>query len=718
MKRLILILMSVFFLTGILSAADSIVVSTMKTGVMGGDISGIEFINANTGFIVADDISYPANNSIIKTTDGGLTWTRLVVSALTNRPRSIDFVNASVGFAAGYGGMVIKTTDGGNTWTALTTGVTTNLNDVKFWDVNTGYICGSSGLVMKTTDGGTTWVTQATTGTNTRYAIEFMSANEVLVAGSSTTVSKTTDGGTTWTLQTINPITPVISIYDIQKISSTTIIACGTSQVIFRSTDAGLTYNVALDNGASAIYSISFADSLNGILVGSNGLNYRTTNGGLTFDSVGVNVFTAQVCRAVYMKSPTEVMVGADMGNILRSTNGGSAWNLLTTASYLYGMDFLDANTGICVGYRGIVLKTTNGALGWNDIKTIQGFEAYDVDIVNTSTVFVGSASGRFYSSVDGGLNFSERNLPNVSSGSTKTLWFFNANEGFAGGEMGSIYKTTNAGLTWTSVFSFGASYNNVEDILFVNDSVGYACGEVGKFVKTTNRGQTWDSTGIDGPNTSTLWEMSFLNVNTGYVGSTNGCIYKTTNGGANWTLQTDTTGLYTVDVIDIDVQSETRGVAAGELGKLFKIQNANQWVVDKTILTNWGLADNLWNVKFVNSSTAFVSGYNGTVYKLNVLTGTGVGSEISLSDYSLNQNYPNPFNPLTTIEFSIPKQEYVNLKVYDLLGKEIKTLVSNNLQSGKYSVNFDASNLPSGMYFYKLTAGSYSSVKKMTLIK
>jgi hypothetical protein len=122
--------------------------------------------------------------------------------------------------------------------------------------------------------------------------------------------------------------------------------------------------------------------------------------------------------------------------------------------------------------------------------------------------------------------------------------------------------------------------------------------------------------------------------------------------------------------------------------------------------------------VKFVNTNTAFVSGYNGTVYKLNVLSGTGIDNEISLSEYSLSQNYPNPFNPVTTIEFSIPKQEFVSLKVYNILGEEISTLVNSSMQTGKYSVYFDGSKLPSGMYFYKLTAGNYSSVKKMMLIK
>ena len=715
MKKLILILITVITITGKLSAADSLVVSTMKTGVTGGDFQTIEFVDANTGFMIADDISFPLNNSVLKTTNGGLNWVLLNVPALTQRPRSMDFVNTTVGYIAGYSGMVIKTTDGGNTWTTLTTGVTTNMNDVKFWDANLGYLAGASGLVMKTTDGGTTWVTQTTTGTNARYAIEFLSQNEVMVASSSSTITKTTDGGATWTVQTMP--TSAITLYAIQKVSSNTIWVCGSSQVIFKSTDAGTTFVSALDNGTAALYMMDFADSLRGMFVGSNGLNYRTTNGGVTFDSVGVNVFTAQVCRAVYYKSPTEIFVGADMGNILRSTNGGVAWNLVSTASYLYGMNFLNTTTGMCVGYRGIVLKTTNASVTWTDSKAINGFEAYDVKMVDANNVFACAASGRFYASTDGGNTFVERNTPALTS-TNKTIWFMNSNEGFIGNEAGNIYKTTNAGITWTSVFSFGASNNNVEDIYFVNDSVGFACGDVGKFVKTTNRGDTWDSTGIDGPGTKTLWEMSFLNVNTGYIGSTNGCIYKTSNGGANWSLQNDTTGLFGVDVIDIDVVSETRGIATGEQGKLFKIVNANQWVVDKTILTNWGLADNLWNVDFVSTNVAFLSGYNGTVYKVDVLTGTGTGNEQLVSDYSLNQNYPNPFNPVTTIEFSIPKQEFVNLKVYNILGKEVKNLVSNNLQTGKYTVNFDASNLPSGMYFYKITAGNYSSVKKMTLIK
>lgn len=86
--------------------------------------------------------------------------------------------------------------------------------------------------------------------------------------------------------------------------------------------------------------------------------------------------------------------------------------------------------------------------------------------------------------------------------------------------------------------------------------------------------------------------------------------------------------------------------------------------------------------------------------------------------DYSLSQNYPNPFNPVTRIDFSIPKTGLVTLKIYDILGKEVNVLVNKEYSAGVYSVDFDGSKLSSGVYFYKLTSGSYIETKKMMLIK
>jgi hypothetical protein len=86
--------------------------------------------------------------------------------------------------------------------------------------------------------------------------------------------------------------------------------------------------------------------------------------------------------------------------------------------------------------------------------------------------------------------------------------------------------------------------------------------------------------------------------------------------------------------------------------------------------------------------------------------------------DFILNQNYPNPFNPTTTISFSIPSSGFTSLKVYDILGNEVATLLSEEKYAGNYEVRFNASSLTSGTYFYRLSAGSFTEVKKMILLK
>ncbi len=105
---------------------------------------------------------------------------------------------------------------------------------------------------------------------------------------------------------------------------------------------------------------------------------------------------------------------------------------------------------------------------------------------------------------------------------------------------------------------------------------------------------------------------------------------------------------------------------------------------------------------------------YNGS----DILTGWQKISVEIPSDFILSQNYPNPFNPITKISFDLPKDEYVTLKVYDMTGKEVGSLINGNLNAGKYKVVFDAKQLTSGIYFYRIMAGNFSDVKKMILIK
>lgn len=118
-------------------------------------------------------------------------------------------------------------------------------------------------------------------------------------------------------------------------------------------------------------------------------------------------------------------------------------------------------------------------------------------------------------------------------------------------------------------------------------------------------------------------------------------------------------------------------------------------------------------------SSFVPTSGQWGTfAARIGTVTGVEPTGNFTATKYELLQNYPNPFNPITNIKYQIAKSNLVTLKVYDILGKEVATLVNENMKAGTYEVMFDASNVPSGVYFYKISAGSYSDTKKMLLIK
>ncbi|MDP4195647.1 MAG: T9SS type A sorting domain-containing protein, partial [Bacteroidota bacterium] len=98
--------------------------------------------------------------------------------------------------------------------------------------------------------------------------------------------------------------------------------------------------------------------------------------------------------------------------------------------------------------------------------------------------------------------------------------------------------------------------------------------------------------------------------------------------------------------------------------------------------------------------------------------TDVNANSNAAPKDYELAQNYPNPFNPSTSIKYSIPQNSMVSLKVYDILGKEVASLVNEQKSAGSYEVNFNANSLSAGMYIYELKAGNFTQTKKMMLIK
>jgi hypothetical protein len=159
-----------------------------------------------------------------------------------------------------------------------------------------------------------------------------------------------------------------------------------------------------------------------------------------------------------------------------------------------------------------------------------------------------------------------------------------------------------------------------------------------------------------------------------------------------------------------------------GDTSIVYKTTNSgNNWIL-KSVPVQQRILNCIY---FASENTGWIVGSQGTILK--TISGGEIGiKEISTAapeNFALCQNYPNPFNPTTKIKFDIPPvgQRHafdVRLSIYDILGKEIEVLVNQQLQSGSYVVEWNGSNYPSGVYFYKLTSSDFSETKKMVLIK
>jgi hypothetical protein len=134
----------------------------------------------------------------------------------------------------------------------------------------------------------------------------------------------------------------------------------------------------------------------------------------------------------------------------------------------------------------------------------------------------------------------------------------------------------------------------------------------------------------------------------------------------------------------------------------------------------NTGLTNFVVNALIIFDTNLY-AGTNDGVWRRplsDLITGVADQSNEIPSGFVLEQNYPNPFNPSTTIKYSTPFSEFITVKVYDVLGREVATLINEEKSAGSYEVNFNASQLSSGIYFYKLTTGNFVETKKMILMK
>jgi photosystem II stability/assembly factor-like uncharacterized protein len=474
---------------------------------------------------------------------------------------------------------------------------------------------------------------------------------------------------------------------------------------------------------------VSFTDANIGTAVGFDGTILRTTDGGTTWISQ-----TSGTINDLYDVSFTDAdngtAVGLDnvvaIGKILRTTDGGTTWLSQTsgTSGSLFGVSFTDANTGTAVGgggieennQEGVIIRTTNGGNSWITQLIGPGFILHDVlfTVANTGTAV--GMFGTILRTTDGGTNWISQ-----TSGTTHWLYgvsFTDANTGTVVGSGGTILRTTDGGANWIAQTS--GTTNELDGVSFTDANTGTAVGRDmsgnGIILRTTDGGTTWISQ--TSGTTNWLLDVSFTDANTGWSVGEYGTILTTTNGGVPVELTSFTA---TTNGKEIILNWST----ATELNNQgYEIERSEDNISFNKIgfVPGFGTTTEQHNYSYSDQSA--ISGTNYYRLKQVDYDGSYEYSDVvevdfrTFNSYLLEQCYPNPFNPTTTIGFGIQDKSNVIITILNAIGEEVAVVLNEEREPGYHKVEFNAVNLPSGVYFYQLKAGSFIDTKKMILIK
>jgi photosystem II stability/assembly factor-like uncharacterized protein len=533
-------------------------------------------------------------------------------------------------------------------------------------------------------------------------------------------------------------------------------------------TTIGRVYAMAIDeNNPSTIYACGLDQGV-----------WKTTNSGVNWTQINSGLLNTQSQAIALCKNSSQVLyVGTAPGandGVYKSTDGGGSWtrvvNGIAEPVGTLGVQALlvhptDPNIAYCTIFNATanatngIYKTTDGGANWfpivNGIGAIKNFLALAMSPSDPNTIYAGSSfdpttstgPSAIYKSTDAGANWalSSTGLPSattdinpirtiaVSSANTNvviaTLFMNNVNGGF--------YLSTDAGANWTKKHNGlptavgnlirASAIRPLFDNQFYIGCDGGGGDSIGVW-GTTNGGNSWFDFN-SGTMLSTYTVRALVFNPTGNHTLFAGRASATANLGGVYDL--------TFSFVPVELVSFSAEVVSGQVNL--------SWIT-ATEINNYGFEIERRNAESeVYSNIGFVNGNGNSTemryysfsdnsvsagkyfYRLKQIDFNGsfeYSSEVEVSilevlnDFTLNQNYPNPFNPSTRISFSIPQNSFVTLKVFDVLGNEVETLVNRDLSAGSYDLEFVSTNLTSGVYFYNLTSGEFTKTMKMILSK
>lgn len=556
-------------------------------------------------------------------------------------------------------------------WNPQTSGTNENLNGIYLVNANTGYVVGNNGTVRRTTNGGQSWVAKNFPVNTNNLCVYFQNAMTGFVGNQNAFVYKTTDGGNTWEA-----------------------------------------------NGAASTYAVT----------------------------------------SVTMTSGITGYCGDHYGNLQKSTdNGQTWWTQINMPGYDSKVFFMNDNRGWAVDTYGYISLTADGGYNWTNVR-VSTDTLSSVYFITSTIGYTAGDSGRVFKTTNGGTNWTLLNTGTTTK--LNSIYVQNLNEIYACGNAGTIIYSSNGGTNWI-VDTHGT--NNLRSLYFMPATlIGCTAGDLGTIYRTYTMGGGCVGTG----NTAvsypfyTLWmdsrtDMLFLANELISYGASAGPI---TQLGFYFT-NADT--IY-MNGFNIKIQQTSLTALTGFTNSGWTVVYSGTYRVPGTGLQyinlpapyfNWnGTSNLLVEICFNNNAFTHSSNVNSTAapnmtyhqhqdlstgngcvdltsgslqatrpnicFSNQIINGTGNNNKIVPDKFYLSQNYPNPFNPTTKIKFGLAKNSFASLKIFDILGREIKTLVNTQMNAGEYIVDFDGSELSSGVYFYKLETNNFTETKKLMLMK
>ncbi|MDD5362560.1 MAG: T9SS type A sorting domain-containing protein [Ignavibacteria bacterium] len=397
---------------------------------------------------------------------------------------------------------------------------------------------------------------------------------------------------------------------------------------------------------------------------------------------------------------------------------------------------FLDTLNGWVAGDSGLIIKTSNGGLNWSRQNSKTRLPVYEIFFLNSRLGWA-LAWNLFdpllpfgtliLKTTDGGINWDTSTFK-TQNAFLPAIYFQDSLYGFMGGNLRNIMRTTDGGADWLdcAIDTISVSFLPVMSFTFLNNDYGYASGGhqdfAGLIWRTTNRGVRWIPTVVAPEPVNNVVFLDSLRIIgvSGDVENGPGSI-SSLNSGLSWKY--NYLGYFgRSGLIAFRNKNEVWAPLASALSFIYSLDTGKSW----NIYPNPDSVD-VNHVIFPDSKHGFAFCMRGRILKYNAaLIGINNLNTYIIEDYKLNQNYPNPFNPSTNISYELKNYSYVILKIYDISGREIRTLIDGYQDGGKHYLNFNGSTISSGIYFYEIQIRDLSNkseklfkeTKKMLLVK